>query len=189
MKTLLRPRSLVSLAVSALWLTSLPSPLMANEVVKLTGAGASFPAPLYQRWFRDYYLAHPNVRVDYQAIGSGGGVENFLGGRLDFTGSDLPLSGKDAAKAEGRVVQIPVTAGAVVMAYNLPGIDGLKLSRDALSGIFLGKVEKWNDPLIQKANEGVELPDRPVTLVARADSSGTTLATTRHLSAINEEFA
>ena len=189
MKTLLRPRSLVSLAVSALWLTSLPSPLMANEVVKLTGAGASFPAPLYQRWFRDYYLAHPNVRVDYQAIGSGGGVENFLGGRLDFTGSDLPLSGEDAAKAEGRVVQIPVTAGAVVMAYNLPGIDGLKLSRDALSGIFLGKVEKWNDPLIQKANEGVELPDRPVTLVARADSSGTTLATTRHLSAIDEEFA
>jgi phosphate transport system substrate-binding protein len=162
---------------------------MATEAIKLTGAGASFAAPLYQRWFRDYYLTHPNVRVDYQAIGSGGGVENFIGGRLDFAGSDLKLSDEGAAKVEGGVVQIPVTAGAVVVVYNLPGIKDLKLSRAALAGVFLGKVGRWNDPLIQATNTGLDLPDTPITLVARADSSGTTLATTRHLSAISEQFA
>jgi phosphate transport system substrate-binding protein len=165
------------------------SPLLAGDVVKLTGAGASFPSPLYQRWFRDFYLSNKNVRVDYQAIGSGGGIANFVGNRLDFAGSDLPLTDDAAAKVEGGFIQIPMTAGAVVMTYNLPGVDGLKLSREAVAGIFLGQVRKWSDPLIQATNKDVELPDLPVTLVARADSSGTTFVTTRHLSAIDQKFA
>jgi phosphate transport system substrate-binding protein len=186
---LIRLLSMSKLVVPLLVLASLSAPATAADVVKLRGAGASFPAPLYQRWFRDYYLAHSNVRVDYQAIGSGGGIENFIGGRLDFAGSDLQLSDAGVDKVEGGVVQIPVTAGAVVIAYNLPGIDSLKLSREALASIFLGKVERWNDPIIAAANPGLELPDMPLTLVARAESSGTTLATTRHLSAISAEFA
>jgi phosphate transport system substrate-binding protein len=186
---LIRPLPYLKLLVALLVLASLWTPARAADVVKLTGAGASFPAPLYQRWFRDYYLAHPDVRVDYQAIGSGGGIENFIGGRLDFAGSDLQLSDEGVGKVEGGVVQIPVTAGAVVIAYNLPGIDSLKLTREALASVFLGKVERWNDPIIAAANPGLELPDMPMTLVARADSSGTTLAITRHLSAISTEFA
>jgi len=173
----------------AFFLASLCSPLTASEVVQLTGAGASFPAPLYQRWFRDYYLANKNVRVDYQALGSGGGVANFIGNRLDFAGSDLPLADERAAKVQGGFIQVPMTAGAVVMTYNLPGIDGLKLSREAVTGIFLGRVKRWNDPLIVAANDGVDLPDLPITLVARADSSGTTFVTTRHLSAVDKQFA
>jgi phosphate transport system substrate-binding protein len=179
----------LKLPVSALLLASLCSPIFASDVVKLTGAGASFPSPLYQRWFRDYYLANKNVRVDYQAIGSGGGIANFLGNRLDFAGSDLPLTDEGAAKVEGGFIQVPMTAGAVVMTYNLPGIDGLKLSREAVTGVFLGQVKQWTDPLILAANEGVDLPDLPITLVARADSSGTTFVTTRHLSAIDKKFA
>jgi phosphate transport system substrate-binding protein len=183
-----RFQSIRPLTVAALLLTFLSAPLMASDVVKLTGAGASFPSPLYQRWFRDYYLANPNVRLNYQAIGSGGGIENFIGGRLDFAGSDLPLTDAGKAKIEGGVIQIPMAAGAVVLTYNLPGIDDLKISREAVIGIFLGTVEKWNDPVIQATNEGVELPDMAITLVARADSSGTTFITTRHLSSISRKF-
>jgi phosphate transport system substrate-binding protein len=175
-------------AVAALTLALLCPPLLASDVIKLTGAGATFPAPLYQRWFRDYYLQDSKVRVDYQAIGSGGGIENFIGGRLDFAGSDLPLTPEGVAKVEGGVIQIPMTAGAVVLTYNLAGVDGLKLSREAVIGIFLGTLERWNDPLIQAANQEVELPDIPVTLVTRAESSGTTFVTTRHFSAISGKF-
>jgi phosphate transport system substrate-binding protein len=127
--------------------------------------------------------------VDYQPIGSGGGIENFIGGRLDFAGSDLQLTEEGVGKVEGGVVQIPLTAGAIVLAYNLPGVDGLRLSREAFAGIFLGTVARWDDPLIRASNEGLDLPDTAITVVARADASGTTLATTRHLSAISEQFA
>lgn len=180
-----------SLAVAGVaWLLLfLGPPAMASDVIKLTGAGASFPAPLYQRWFRDYYLAHPDVRVDYQAIGSAGGIAGLTGGRLDFAGSDLPMTPEEAEQVEGGVVQIPMTAGAVVLAYNLPGVQGLRLSREAVSAIFLGKAGRWNDPVISAANPGVDLPDMPIVLVARADAGGTTYVMTRHLSAISPEFA
>lgn len=111
------------------------------------------------------------------------------GGRIDFAGSDLPLTEDEAAKVEGGILQIPLAAGAVVIAYNLPDAEGLKLSREAISGIFLGEIQRWNDPLIQAANKGVDLPDMPITLVARLDASGTCFVTTRHLSAISEQFA
>ena len=179
----------MALALGAFVSVSLWPPAIASDVITITGAGASFPAPLYQRWFRDYFLAHPNVRVDYQPIGSGPGVNSFIGGRLDFAGSDQPLTGELAERAGENVVQLPMTAGAVVITYNLPGIDALKLSRDALAGIFLGQVVRWNDPLIRAANPGVDLPDLPIVVVARVDASGTSLVMTRHLSAISEAFA
>lgn len=177
------------IAGTLLLLAPVFSAAFGSDVIKLTGAGASFPAPLYQRWFRDYFRKHPNVRADYQAIGSGAGVENFVAGRLDFAGSDLPLTDDDAAKVDGGIVQIPLAAGAVVMSYNLPNLNGLRLSKEAVGGLFLGEIQNWNDPLVQKANPGVDLPDLPITLVARSDSSGTSFVITRYLSAVSEQFA
>jgi phosphate transport system substrate-binding protein len=182
------PRVLLA-ALSVLMGLVLVPPLAASEQVRVQGAGASFPAPLYQRWFRDYFLSHPDVQIDYQPIGSGPGVNSFIEGRLDFAGSDQPLSGELAERAGEEILQLPLTAGAVVMTYNLPGVDHLRLSRDALSGIFLGQVARWNDPLIAAANPGVELPDFPIVVVTRVDASGTTLVVTRHLSAISTAFA
>ena len=178
----------LSFALAALAMTALPHASFAAETIKIVGAGASFPAPLYLRWFRDYYLAHPNVQIDYQAIGSGGGIANLINGTIDFAGSDLPMTAEDAARIPGGIVQIPLTAGAIVIAYNLPGVDGLKLSREAIAGIFLGKIARWNDPLIVANNPGATLPDLPIFVVARGDASGTSFVTARHLDAISEEF-
>ncbi|NEX19517.1 phosphate ABC transporter substrate-binding protein PstS [Thiorhodococcus mannitoliphagus] len=178
----------VSLLLVALTLTALSFAPRAAETIKIVGAGASFPAPIYLRWFRDYYLAHPNVKIDYQAIGSGGGVANFIKGMLDFAGSDVPMTLEQIAQVEGGVIQIPMTAGAIVIAYDLPGVDGLKLSRNAVAAIFLGEIDHWNDPLIASANPGVELPNMPIFVVTRGDASGTTFVTTRHLGAISQEF-
>ncbi|MEY6431537.1 phosphate ABC transporter substrate-binding protein PstS [Thioalkalicoccus limnaeus] len=177
------------LAVAALILALLAPPLAASDLIRINGAGASFPAPLYMRWFRDYYQAHPNVLVDYQAIGSGAGVANLIQGRFDFAGSDEPLTETALEQLGADWIQIPMAAGAIVMAYHLPGIEELKLSREALSAIFLGEAVRWNDPVIAAANPGVALPDRPIVVVTRVDSSGTSLIVTRHLSAISETFA
>lgn len=179
----------LTLAFGALVCASFWQPSLASDLIKINGAGASFPAPLYQRWFRDYFLAHPNIQVDYQPIGTGPGVNSFIEGRLDFAGSDQPLTGELAQRAGDDVLQLPLTAGAVVLTYNLPGIDALRLSREALAGIFLGSIARWNDPLILAANPGVEIPDLPIVVVTRVDASGTTLVMTRHLSAISEAFA
>jgi phosphate transport system substrate-binding protein len=182
---LFRMLRLATLIVSALLLAG---PAEASSIVKVYGAGATFPAPLYLRWFRDYYLAHPSVRVDYQTIGSGGGRASLIAGRLDFAGSDVPMPPEKAPEVEGGLIQMPMTAGAIVLAYNLPGIPHLRLSREAVAAIFLGKVERWNDPVIAAANPGVKLPAVGITVVARAESSGTTYGTTRYLSAISDEF-
>lgn len=179
----------LSIAVVAAIMTTLGSASLAADQVKIVGAGASFPAPIYLRWVRDYYLAHPDVRIDYQAIGSGGGIANLINGMLDFAGSDVPMKPEDAAKVPGGVVQLPMTAGAVVIAYNLPGIDDLRLSREAVSGIFMGRIAQWSDPLIAAANPGVELPDQPIVVVARGDASGTSFVTTRQLGAMSHDFA
>ena len=165
------------------------TPLMAKDVIKLTGAGASFPAPLYLRWFRDYYLAHPDSQVDYQAIGSGAGINNFIDRRIDFAGSDLPMKPEEIDQVKGGVIQIPITAGAIVLGFNIPGIENLRLSRDALAGIFLGTIARWNDPRIASTNPDLELPDLHITVVTRADSSGTSHVMSRHLAAISKQFA
>ena len=159
-----------------------------GDVVKLNGAGASFPAPLYDKWFKDYSAAHPGVQVDYQSVGSGSGVKSFIGQTVDFGASDAAMKDDEIAQVEGGCTLIPMTAGAVVLTYNLEGVSDLKLSRDAYVGIFLGKVTKWNDPLIADANPGATLPDEAINAVERSDGSGTTYVFTTHLAGISPEF-
>ena len=156
---------------------------------QLSGAGASFPAPLYQRWAVEYNKLQPKVQVNYQSVGSGAGVKQFSQGTVDFAASDAAMSDEEIEKVKQGVVMIPATAGSVVIAYNLPEVKDLKLSRDAYAGIFLGKITKWNDPAIAKDNPGVNLPDLPINVSYRSDGSGTTFVFTKHLSAISKDFA
>jgi phosphate transport system substrate-binding protein len=155
---------------------------------KLSGAGATFPAPLYQRWIAEFGKANPGIQINYQAVGSGTGITNFTQGIVDFGGSDAAMTDEQIAKVKQGVVLVPATAGSIVLAYNLPGVETLKLSREAYAGIFLGKITKWNDPTIAKANAGVKLPDTAITVCERSDGSGTTFVFTKHLSAINPDF-
>src|SRR5580698_9495881 len=127
--------------------------------VKLQGAGASFPAPLYNKWFKAYTAAHPGAQIDYQSVGSGNGVKAIIDKTVDFGASDAAMTPEEIAQVDGGVQLLPMTAGSIVLAYNVPGVDELKLSREAYAGIFLGSVKKWNDPLIASANPGVKLPD------------------------------
>jgi phosphate transport system substrate-binding protein len=156
--------------------------------VKLQGAGASFPAPLYNRWFKEYASAHQNILVDYQSVGSGNGVKSVLDHTVDFGASDAAMKPEDMSKVQGGVQLFPMTAGSIVLAYNLKGVDSLKLSRKAYVGIFLGKVKRWNDPAVAAANPGVSLPDLPINIVVRADGSGTSFVFSKHLSAVSDEF-
>ncbi len=161
----------------------------AEDMVKLTGAGASFPAPLYNKWFKDFHGLHPNVLVDYQSVGSGSGIKNFMNKTVTFAASDAGMKPEDRADVEAGVQLLPMTAGSIVLTYNLEGVQDLKLTREAYAGIFLGKVTKWNDPAIAKANPDAKLPDAPINVVVRADSSGTTYAFSQHLAAISPDFA
>lgn len=155
---------------------------------QLQGAGATFPAPLYQRWIAEYTKSNPNVQINYQGVGSGAGIKQFTQNLVAFGASDAAMTDNEIAAVKQGVVLIPATAGSVVLAYNLPGVTDLKLSREAYSGIFLGKITKWNDPAIAKTNSGVKLPDTPITVCSRSDGSGTTFVFTRHLSTISPEF-
>jgi len=157
--------------------------------VTLQGTGATFPAPLYQRWFTEYNKLHPEVQINYQALGSGAGVKQFQEGLVNFGASDAAMTDEEIAAVKDGVVLLPMTAGSVVLAYNLPGgPPELKLSREAYVGIFLGTISKWNDPKIASANPGVTLPDTKITPVTRSDGSGTTFVFTQHLSAISNEW-
>ena len=156
---------------------------------KLTGAGATFPNPLYQKWVSEYQKSNPDVKIDYQSIGSGGGIKGITEKTIDFAGSDAPMSKKEIAAAGGEVVHIPTVAGAVVPAYNLPEFKGdLKLDGPTLAAIFGGKVTKWNDPKIAALNEGTKLPDLGITPAWRTDGSGTTFVFTNYLATQSEEF-
>ena len=159
-----------------------------GKSVSLTGAGASFPAPLYQRWFSEYNKENPNVQVTYQSVGSGAGVEQFTQQTVDFGASDVAMKDEEITNVDRGVVLLPMTAGSIVLAYNLPGVEELKLSREVYVDILLGKINKWNDPAIAKINPGVDLPDREITVVHRSDGSGTTGVFTNHLSAISPEW-
>jgi phosphate transport system substrate-binding protein len=151
----------------------------------LSGAGASFPAPLYQRWFADYNKQNSGTQISYQSVGSGAGVEQFLAGTVDFGASDAPLKAEEKQKFQAKYgaapIQVPMTGGSVVFAYNLDGVDNLKLSRDAYCGIVTGEITKWNDPKIASENQGAKLPDSNIEFVHRSDGSGTTYAFTNHL--------
>ncbi|PZD72046.1 Phosphate-binding protein PstS [Acaryochloris thomasi RCC1774] len=153
----------------------------------LSGAGASFPAPLYQRWFSEYNKENSGVQVSYQSVGSGAGVEQYLSGTVDFGASDAPIKDEERAKfteqyPEGPV-QVPMTSGSVVFAFNLPGVEELKLSREDYCGIVTGKIKTWDDPAITKANPDATLPSQPISWVHRSDGSGTTFLFTTHIEA------
>jgi phosphate transport system substrate-binding protein len=159
----------------------------ARAEVRLQGAGATFPNPIYQRWTTEYQKLHPDVKIDYQSIGSGGGIKGITEKTIDFAGSDAPMSKKEIAAA-GEVVHIPTVAGAVVPAYNLAGVTDLNLSGPVLADIYQGKITKWNDPKIAELNEGKPLPDAAITPVWRTDGSGTSFVFTNYLAGQSEEF-
>mgnify|MGYP000452881893 CR=1 FL=1 len=149
--------------------------------VRLQGSGASFPFPIYSKWFRDFSQANKDVRVDYQAKGSGAGIQDFTNQVVDFAGSDAAMSDEEISKVRAGVVLLPITAGEIVLTYNLPGLKDLKLPRAVYPEIFMGKITKWNDPVIVAANDGAAMPNTDITVVVRADSSGTTFVFTQHL--------
>ncbi len=159
-----------------------------GQSVSLTGAGASFPAPLYQRWFSEYNKQNPNIQVAYQSVGSGAGVEQFTQGTVDFGASDVAMKDEEIEAVDRGVALLPMTAGSIVLAYNLPGVTELKLSRQTYVDMLLGKITKWNDPAIASLNPDAELPDSNITVVHRSDGSGTTGVFTKHLSAISPEW-
>ncbi|MEI8294050.1 MAG: phosphate ABC transporter substrate-binding protein PstS [bacterium] len=155
---------------------------------QLSGAGATFPAPLYQRWGVEFNKVQPGIQVNYQSVGSGAGVKNFIQGVVDFGASDAAMTDEEIKKVAAGVVMVPATAGEIVFAYNLPGVTGLKLTREVMAGIYLGTVTKWNDPAIVKANPDLKLPNLPIQVAYRSDGSGTTFVFTQHLSKISADF-
>lgn len=163
--------------------------------VLLRGAGATFPSPLYKKWFADYHAEHPETVLTYDAVGSGEGVRRFTGNvkekeKVDFGASDAAMTDEQITQVSKGAILLPMTAGSVVLAYNLPHFNGeLKLSRDAYSRIFLGKIKTWNDPVIAATNPGVTLPKLTIVAVARQDASGTTFAFTKHLDAVSGEWS
>jgi phosphate transport system substrate-binding protein len=175
-------------AVTAVAVSVFGSQLAAMAEVTLSGAGATFPAPLYERYIREMRKAHPDIKVNYQGIGSGGGIKQTIAGTVDFGASDAAMTDGEMAKVPGGVLLIPTAGGAVSVAYNLPGVKGLKLSNAALSGIFTGKITSWSDPQIAKTNPGAKLPAGNIKPVVRADGSGTAFIFTNHVSAISPEF-
>jgi phosphate transport system substrate-binding protein len=169
-----------------------------SDTITIQGAGATFPAPLYQRWFLEYYLAHPEVRVNYQAIGSGAGVSQLQEGLTDFAASDEALKKErldevakafsDRERRQVELIQVPLTGGAVALCYNVDGDPELHLSRQAYVGMALGEVKFWDDDAIKKANPNVNLPHQEIIFIRRAESSGTTFVFTTHLSAIDDRW-
>ena len=156
----------------------------------LNGAGATFPNPMYQKWFSEYHKAHPEIQFNYQSIGSGGGIRQVLAQTVDFGASDGPMTDQQLAEAKTKILHIPTVLGAVVPAYNIPGVNTeLKFTPEALAGIFLGKITSWNDPAIAKANPGVNLPNQTIIVVHRSDGSGTTYIFTDYLSKVSSGWA
>ena len=185
----MKHKSIGTAIITVLVTLLLITPGLAQEKVRLIGSGASFPFPLYSAWFKAYSGRDRNVTVDYQAKGSGAGIQDFINHTVDFAASDAAMTSEEIAKVEGGVVLLPMTAGEIVLAYNLPGNpQNLKLPRDVYPDILLGKITQWNDPRIVAANPDLKLPDIPITVVRRSDSSGTTYVFTRHLSAVSEAW-
>ena len=154
----------------------------------INGAGATFPFPIYSKWFDEYAKIDPSVRFNYQSIGSGGGQKQILAQTVDFGASDGPMSDDNLAKAPGKILHIPTVAGADVLTYNLPGNPKLKFDGPAIVDIFMGKITKWNDPKIQSQNQEVKLPDSDIVVVHRSDGSGTTYIWVDYLSSISPQW-
>lgn len=162
-------------------------PMLAQTT--LNGAGATFPNPMYSKWFSEYHKIHSDVQVNYQPIGSGGGIRQVTAGTVDFGASDMPMTDKQLQEAKAKILNIPTVLGAVVPAYNIPGVSGdVKFTPEVLAGIFLGKITKWNDKAITAANPGINFPDKDIIVVHRSDGSGTTFIWTDYLSKVSPEW-
>ena len=160
-----------------------------GETIRLQGAGATFPNPLYQKWLSEYGKVNPKARIDYQSIGSGGGIQQIQSQTVDFGASDAPMSDEDLKKAPGELLHIPTVLGAVVITYNLQGVgEPLRFSPDVIADIFLGKIKKWNDPRIAADNPGAQLPPADISAVHRSDGSGTTAVFTDYLAKVSPEW-
>src|SRR5437588_5756784 len=163
--------------------------LPVSSQTTLNGAGATFPYPMYSKWFSEYNKLHPDVQINYQSIGSGGGIRQVLNGTVDFGASDGPMSDEQLGQSKTKILHIPTVMGAVVPAYNIPGVSGeVKFTPDALAGIFLGHISKWNDKAITSVNPGVNLPDQNIVVVHRSDGSGTTFIWTDYLSKVSADW-
>jgi phosphate transport system substrate-binding protein len=167
-----------------------PAPIPSQAVpVTLNGAGATFPYPLYSKWIAEYNKQFPNIRVNYQSIGSGGGIRQIIAGTVDFGATDAPMKTDESKQAPGKLFHIPATIGAVVLTYNVPeATEPLKLSAEALADIYLGKIKKWNDPKIAADNAAIKLPAKEISVVYRTDGSGTTNVYTDYLSSVSAEW-
>lgn len=172
--------------MALLLMTLLIGPVQAQEKVLINGAGATFPAPIYMKWFQDYNKTNPNVEINYQSIGSGAGIKGLIAKTVDFGASDAPMSDDELKKAGAPVLHIPTVLGAVVVTYNVPGVNqAIKLDGETVAQIFGGKITKWNDPKIVALNKDVKFPEKPIVVVYRSDSSGTTAVFTEYLAKVS----
>ncbi|HXY48056.1 MAG TPA: phosphate ABC transporter substrate-binding protein PstS [Terriglobales bacterium] len=170
-------------------LLSVALALPAVAQTTLNGAGATFPYPMYSKWFSEYHKEHPDIEINYQSIGSGGGIRQVLAGTVDFGASDGPMTDAQLAEAKTKILHVPTVLGGVVPAYNVPGVgEEIKFTPEALAGIYLGKITNWNDKAIAGANPGLKFPDQPIIVVHRSDGSGTTYIFTDYLSKVSSEW-
>jgi phosphate transport system substrate-binding protein len=180
------------LVVWLMALTAALTPVIAaaqGGAIKLNAAGATFPTPIYTKWFDVYHTAHPDVEINYQSIGSGGGIRQLQAGTVDFGASDGPMSDDQLAQSKFKVLHFPTVLGAVVPTYNIAGVTGdLNFTQKALAGIYIGSITKWNDPEIAKANPGVSLPGADIVVVHRSDGSGTSYIWTDFLSKVSDDW-
>lgn len=165
----------------------------APKTSQLNGAGATFPYPLYSKWFNEYAKVNKDAKINYQSIGSGGGIKQITEGTVDFGASDSPMSEEEIAKANqknsNKIIHVPTVIGSVVLTYNIPGVDkNINLTPEAIAGIFMGSIKKWNDPVIAKENPGVSLPDKDIIVCYRTDGSGTTYVFTDFLGKVSDEW-
>ncbi len=175
--------------LSLVTMTAMAATVATAAAQHLTGAGGTFPNPIYQRWFTEYSASHPGVQINYQSVGSGAGIRQISQGIVDFGASDGPMTDKQLADSKQKLLHIPTVLGGVVPAYNLPGINAeLKFSGDVIADIYLGKITKWNDPRLAKDNPGVNLPSHSILPVYRSDGSGTNYIFTDYLSKMSPEF-
>jgi phosphate transport system substrate-binding protein len=174
----------------ALWILLLASAgSLAASAETINAAGATFPEPIYQKWFQDFHKAHPDIQVNYQAIGSGGGIRQLTEGTVDFGASDMPMTDEQISKiAKFKVLHFPTVIGAIVPTYNVSGVGSLNFTGATLAGIFLGNIKKWNDPALAKDNPGVKLPNQDITVVHRSDGSGTSFVFSDYLSKVSPEW-
>ncbi len=174
-----------------LWILSIAAAgvMAASAAVTINAAGATFPAPIYQKWFEEFRKAHADIQINYQSIGSGGGIRQLTEGTVDFGASDMPMTDEQLSKiTKFKVLHFPTVLGGVVATYDLPGAGSLKFSGATLAGIYLGTITKWNDPAIAKDNPGVKLPNDDITVVHRSDGSGTTFVWTDYLSKVSSTW-